>query len=347
MQAPPTIAADRRWSPFGRTFVVAALATLASYLALAYAVDPYDTGRSNLLSVGAVRPQGPRTAAAVRGRDGAYRGAILGNSHIQLIEPSRLSQATGIPFVQLSVTATSPAEQFALLGWYLRHHPVPRALVVAADAYWCTDDPRLANPMPFPFWLLSESLPVYLRGLVRWSVFEETGERLRWLAAKRRTEASRDGWWDYENDYLAQGYGSDPRHVAEREAVAPDAPDPGRAGPDFPAAARLGGIAAALPDDTALVLVFPPVYAPGLARRSTPRAAADSACKAAIAGALQGHPNSAIVDWRRERPELHDPAQFFDQTHYRHPLAQRVGAEIAEAVRALRGRPAVRQDRGP
>lgn len=333
------IDAGRRWAAFGRIFVLGAAAALAGYLALAYAVDPYDSGRSRLLSVGAVRPQGPRTAAAVRGRDPAYQGAIIGNSHIQLVEPARLSQATGIPFLQLSVTATGPGEQFVLLDWYLRHHPAPRALVVSSDEYWCTDDPTLKNPMPFPFWLFSKSTPAYLRGLVRWSVLEEIGGRLGWLARKRRETAPPDGWWDYEWDYLIQGFGRDPRHVAEREARAPDTPEPGRAGPAFPAAARFAEIATALPAETALVLVFPPVYAPALPRPGTPRAAADAACKAAVERALTGHPRSAVVDWRRDRPEIHDPDQFFDQKHYRHPLARRVTADIAEAIRSLIARP--------
>lgn len=329
---------EGRWTRFGATLVAAIAMTLALYLGLAYAIDPYDSGRSRLLSVDAVRPQGPRTAAALRGRDPAFEGAILGNSHIQLIEPERLRRATGIPFVQLAVPATGPAEQLALLGWFLRHHPRPHALVIAADEYWCTGDPALPNPKPFPFWLLSESLPAYLRGLLRWSVLEELADRLRWLARREREAARRDGWWDYERDYLALGYGEDPRHVAERAARAPDAPERGSAGPRFPAAERLAAMAARLPAATPLVLVFPPIHAPGLPRPGTSRAAADAACKAALTRALAGHQAGAVVDWRRDRPELHDPALFFDQRHYRHPLAQRIGDEIAAAI----GRPAAR-----
>lgn len=330
---------ERRWTGFGRTLVAGIALMLALYLGLAYAVDPYDSGRSGLLSVEAVRPQGPRTAAALRGRDPAFAAAILGNSHIQLIEPERLSRATGIPFVQLSVPATGPAEQFALVGWFLRHHPHPQALVIAADEYWCTDDPALPNPKPFPFWLFSDSVPAYLRGLLRWSVLEELIGRLRWLALPERESARRDGWWDYEADYLALGYGEDPRHVAERAAPAPDAPERGRAGPAFPAADRLAAIAASLPKAMPLVLVFPPIHAPGLPRPGTLRAAADAACKAALTRALEGHRASAVLDWRRDRPELHDPAGFFDQRHYRHPLAQRIGAEIAAAIRDLGAQP--------
>ncbi|WP_336486520.1 hypothetical protein [Methylobacterium nigriterrae] len=333
MEDAPTASA-RAWRRFAAGFAATASGLLAGYLALAVIVDPYDSGRSSLLSAGAVRPQGPRTAAASRGRDPAFTGAVIGNSHIQLVEPARLGAATGIPFVQLSVPATGPGEQFLLLDWYLRHHPSPAALVVAADAYWCTDDPALTNAKPFPFWLFSESWPAYLRGLMRFSVAQEVVGRIGWLMRARRPLARPDGWWDYEPDYLRQGYADDPRLVADRERRAPDGPDPHRAGP-FPAAARFAEVLARVPARTPVLLVFPPLYAPGLPRPGTAREAAESACKAAIGGALATHPLSAVLDWRRDRPDLHDPALFFDQTHYRHPLAHRLTDDIAARLRPL------------
>ena len=331
---PPDIAQHRSWRRFAAAFAWTAAGLLGGYLALATLVDPYDSGRSRLLSAGGVRPQGPRTAAASRGRDPAFTGAIIGNSHIQLVEPSRLGALTGIPFVQLSVPATGPGEQFLLLDWYLRHHPNPAALVVAADEYWCTDDPALPNAKPFPFWLFSDSVPAYLRGLMRFSVAQEVVGRIGWLLRARRPLARADGWWDYEPDYLRQGYADDPRLVADRDKRAPDAPDPGRAGP-FPAAERFAALLARVPAATPVLLVFPPLYAPGLPRPGTAREAAEAACKGAVRAALATHPASAVLDWRRDRPELHDSAQFFDQTHYRHPLARHLTDEMGASLRRL------------
>lgn len=320
------------WSGFAKTFLRTGVGLTAGYLALAYAVDPYDSGRSDLFAAQGVRQQGPRTAAASRGRDPAFQGAIFGNSHIQLLEPERLGTATGIPFVQLSLPATGPGEQLVVLDWFLRHHPAPRALVVAADEYWCTADPALPNVKPFPYWLFAQDMPAYLRGLMRFSVAEEVVNRLGWLARGRPGRARPDGWWDYEPAYLERGSVDDPRRAAERETPAPEHPESGRAGP-FPAAERLAASLARVPAGTALVLVFPPVYAAGLPRPGTPRAAADEACKAAITQAARRHGGSAVVDWRRPRAELQDPGQFFDRSHYRHPLARQLADEIARAIR--------------
>lgn len=339
MERPSDSAGRRDWAGFARLFLRTGIGLLAGYLALAFIVDPYDSGRSRLLSAGAVRPQGPRTAAALRGRDPAFEGAVFGNSHIQLVEPERLKAATGIPFVQLSVPATGPGEQLALLGWFLAHHPAPKAVVLSVDDLWCTDDPALTNEKPFPFWLYSHDPLAYGRGLLRYTVAEEVVGRLGWLLGGRARQAVADGWWDYEPDYLQLDDIGDGRFRASRETPAPDAAEPGRAGPDFPAAARLGPVLSRIAPETAVVMVFPPIYAAGLPRPDTPRARAEAACRAAMTTALARHGRSALIDGRRDRPALHDPAGFFDQTHYRHALARPLADEIAAAIVRLRGRP--------
>lgn len=333
--APSPLSPSDPWLRFARITVAGAAALLLGYLTLAFAIDPYDSGRSTLFSVGAVRPQGPRTALAMRGRDPAFTAAIVGNSHIQLIEPAKLSAATGLPFVNLSVPATGPGEQLLVLDWFLHHHPTPSALVIAADEYWCTDDPALPNAKPFPFWLLANRTSDYLRGLLRFSVAQEVAGRIGWLMRRHRKTAPADGWWDYEPDYLRLGYVDDPRLVAERETKPPAAPDPHRGGP-FPAANAFARALRSVPPTTPVVLLFPPIYAAGLPAPGSPREAAEHACKAAIAEALSGHRPHAVLDWRRPRPELADPALFFDQTHYRHPLAAQVLRDIADALGRLR-----------
>lgn len=328
---------EAAWRGFARGFLVTALGLLAGYLALAFALDPYDSGRSPLGAPG-IRPQGPRTAAASRGRDPAYQGAIIGNSHIQLIEPERLGRLSNIPFVQLAIPATGPGEQLVVLDWFLRHHPRPRAIVLAPDDFWCTDDPALRNDKPFPYWLFAADLPGYLRGLMRYGVAQEVVGRIGWLMRRNRPRARADGWWDYEADYLRLGFGEEAHRAPYRDRPAPDAPERGRAGP-FPAAGALRAALERVPAETPVVVVLPPVFHAALPRPGTPRAAAEAACKAALEAALAGHPRSALLDWRRDGPAARDPGLFFDQSHYRHPLAARVADDIAAALERLERAP--------
>jgi hypothetical protein len=333
MAAPQRIT-DRDWRRFAGTLFLSIVALFAAYLGLAALVDPYDTGRSTLLSRSAVRPQGPRTASAVRGRDPTYSGAVIGNSHIQLIEPAALSRLTGIPFVQLSVPATGPSEQFALLGWYLQHHERPAAIVLSADAFWCADDPAFPSEHGFPYWLLGE-WPTYLRGLLRFTAAQETINRVGWLLNRHHKTAAADGWWDYERNYLSQGFGIDPAKKAALERPVGPEPEPHHGGP-FPIAERLRAELGRIPAQTPVVLVFPPVYARAEPPPGSMRSAAEAACRAQVRTVLATHGLSAVVDWRNGRPETANPDLFFDQTHYRLPLARTLTTEIAAAIVRLR-----------
>lgn len=321
-----------------RRFALAAVAGVAvlgaAILGAAYAIDPYDTGRSPLLQKPGVRPQGPRTAHASRGRDPAFNAAVIGNSHVQLLSPERLSALTGLSFVQLSVPATGPKEQFALVDWFLRHHADARALVLGADNRWCTADPAMQNDKPFPFWLYSRDRLEYVRGLLRYDILEELPRRIGYVFSTRAARARADGYWDYEPSYGQLGFAADPniRSRLDRRFENYVANATGR----FPVASHLRELLRGLAPDVAVVLILPPVYATALPIPGSVGAAADRACKAALAEALAGRRGAAVVDWRTDRPEARNRDWFFDHTHYRQPLAQLVERDIAAALAQAR-----------
>jgi len=330
------------WRRFAVTLVAGTLAVLAGIVALAYVVDPYDSGRSTLFEKPGVRPQGPRTANASRGRDPAFDAVVVGNSRIQLLAPERLNRATGLNFVQLAVPGSGPKEHMALIDWYLRHRATPpRALVLSVDDLWCTSDPNLTNEKPFPFWLYSADPLEYVRGLVRFDLLEELPMRLAYLFGEDPERARPDGYWDYEPEYIALGHTTNPA-IRKRLEQRPYAGaerferDPLEGKRSFPAAERFREIAAALPPETALVLVMPPTYTNFQPPPGTERAFRDQACKAAISAAAQeAHPRTTVVDWRIDRPENRNPELFFDQMHYRLPIARLIERDVTAALRRL------------
>jgi hypothetical protein len=111
----------------------------------------------------------------------------------------------------------------------------------------------------------------------------------------------------------------------------------------FPAIERLRELVGGLPAATAVVVVIPPTYRSLLPTPGSLGDAANRACKAALVAALAGRPNAAVLDWRGDRPELHDPDLFFDWTHYRRPVAEKLEGEIAHALGGRGSCPAVRR----
>ncbi len=325
------------WRGFVRAFVAVACLLTGGFLAFAFLIEPYDTGRSPIGFESGVRPQGPRTAAPSRGRDPAFNAAVIGNSRIQLVSPEELGRRTGLSFVSLTAPALRPKEIVVLVDWFLRNRRSPaQALVIGIDDYWCTADPALPNDKPFPFWLFSAGLAEYLVGLLRYDVIEEVQQRLRYLLAPAPERARPDGYWDYESSYLDQGYMADP---ARRRKLAgpPEEKSIENLGP-FPAAKALGALLAGAPAGLPVILLRAPVYATALPGPGF-STDADAACRAAFREVAERRPMTASVDMRRDDALARDPANFFDHTHYRLSVARRIETEIAATLAALRRPP--------
>jgi hypothetical protein len=318
---------------FFSVFSLLSVSLVVLLVALSYGIDPYDSGRSTLLKTNGVRPQGPRTGHAHRGKDPLFEAAIFGNSHIQLLSPERLKTQTGVPFVSLTVPGTGPKEQLVLLDWFLRHRlSPPKVLIIGLDGYWCTSDPQMANWKPFPFWLYSASVMEYGRGLLSVNALQETFNRLRFWAFPI-SPARLDGYWDYEKDYQALSEatgGTKPPNVEERrETISPNLSGV------FPAAQALKAVLATLPKKTGVFLIRPPVYQTGLPKPESVEAKTDAACLRAFEDLSAVHANLTVLNWRELRVETQDKALFFDHTHYRQPLAEAIEGQVIALIKAF------------
>ena len=308
---------------------------MSAFFLAAMVIDPYDTGRSPLSLKEGVRPQGPRTAAASRGRDPAFSGAVFGNSHVQLVKPEQLKALTGVPFVSLIAPATGPRETLVLIDWFLPHRREPaRALVVGIDEAWCTPDPALPTGKPFPFWLFSRSTAEYLIGLMRYDVLEEVQRRVRYLTTHNPERARPDGYWDYEEGYKIQGFLDSPQHRSK--LLAPRNVNGGNETGPFPAATALAALLEAEAKDTPVILVRPPVYVSALPEPGSSAERADTACRAAFRALADERPATKLVDLRRDTPLIREPSNFFDHSHYRQIVAREVETSIAAALTSLR-----------
>jgi hypothetical protein len=317
-----------RWRDFAQAFLAAGAIIFVALIALAVVLDPYDAGRFALLKLKGVPEQGPRTANASRGRDPAFDAAIIGNSHIQLVSPQRLAEATGVPFVSLIVPATGPKEQLLLLDYFLRNRQRPvRAIVMGVDSYWCTPDPELKNWKPFPFWLYDASPSVYLAGLVRYDTLEKLTQRLQHAAGLlRRPLARPDGYWDYESyrTWRAEIVGPD---LAQRQTSS-ILNETGR----FPAFVRLAATLAELPARLPVVIVRPPAYVTSLPEPGSRLEGSEAACRATLQQVVANRSRTALIDWRDDRPANRAIENYLDHTHYRASLARALEAEIAQAL---------------
>lgn len=276
-----------------------------------------------------VAEQGPRTADASRARDPAFDGAIFGNSHIQLVDPDALRGATGISFVSLIVPGTGPREQLTLIDYFLRARTrPPLSIVLGLDGSWCTQDPDLPIEYPFPFWLYDPSPLAFVKGLVRFSTLEHLTKTVQ-LAFGLTPRGRPNGYWNYARD--RPWYTEPLTEQLKQEQDTTPLNETGR----FPAFDQLGRRLAALPAETAVILVRPPVYITALPAPGSTLQRSEADCLAATRRMLDLHARSALVDLRTDRPEARQVENWFDHTHFQEPVARMLEADIAAAINGL------------
>jgi hypothetical protein len=315
-------------SAWGRC-LIACLGTLGIGVALLYAfliaVDPYDTGKFGFLGIVGVDDRNTVTASASRARDPEFDSAIIGNSTALLLDPTPLSAATGLRFVQLSVVGGSPAEELTVLDFFLRHHPRVGALVFATDPYWCAHTPD-AHPRPFPYWLYADGSLGYARRLLSGAAIEHAMQRVAiGLGWRKRIDPT--GTYNPEDVWPAG------RFFAENRPADPAPLPPEVSLIFFPEVSRLAAVIKKLPPDLPVVILVPPTFATTVPQPGSQLAWERGACNAQLRKLVAGRPHSNFINYRVDNLLTRDRANWVDFIHYRPLIAAKISEGIIASIK--------------
>jgi hypothetical protein len=351
---------DRVW----RRFALAYFGVFAGIVSVVYVfiilVDPYDSGRfaslglhgihglfgglersANAAAGGAVRTDAgafgdtdtfQRTGNVALGRSARFNAAIFGNSHGQLLSPQRLSRATGLNFVQLTVPGANVREQLAMMGWFMHHHPGAGALVLALDERWCVTDPALPLRSPFPFWLYSDSNLVYLANALSTRTLRDSFRRVL-SAGGGSASIDAAGYSDYET---GKAWSFKPGKPAPADGFPQRDDRPFRREPDFPGLILLDALLGEVPAKTPVVIVLPPQFYTQLPPAGSGGARFRDYCKWQIGLRAERGAGSAFLDFLVDSAMTRNPENFMDAEHYRSNVAEMIEAEIAAALKGRR-----------
>jgi len=315
---------EAAWRGFVVRFLAAFIAVLALTLAVVVLIDPYDSGRFPSLGISGVSDNNQRTAYVSLGRSSKFNAAIVSDSHGQLLDPDRLTQATGLSFVQLSIPGAWVPEQIAVMRWFIRHHDHIGALVLVADPLWCSADPKPWRW--FPLWLYGDSDLQYLANVLNSRSIGAAWRRVTYAMGLVQPSHPR-GYDDYEA-----------RRPADYTFEFPPVPPPAPAPPPIDLTARafpgIDWLKAELdgaPAGTPLVVVFPPEYIAVLPTNAYAVAELKE-CKARFARLARGTPRGGFIDYLVDSPLARDQASFQDTDHYRAPVARQIEQEIARVL---------------
>jgi hypothetical protein len=184
------------WRRCAIAFLAVFFGGIGSIYAFLLVVDPYDTGRFPTPLPPGVVDTGQRTANASRGRDPRFNATVFSNSRGQMLDPAKLSDMTGLSFVQLTTPGSGPKEHMTMMRYFVRHHPDAEAFALNVDERWCGHDPSLPVIFPFPFWLYRGDLE-YLAHPLSTRIFATAQNRIK-LAMGWVTPSDPRGYTDYE-----------------------------------------------------------------------------------------------------------------------------------------------------
>jgi acyl carrier protein len=329
---------DVAWRRWLLAFVSILILTSAVLYGLLVLIDPYDSGRFWNFGISGILDEAPRTANVSRARNANFDAAVFGSSTGQLLDPTRLSKATGLSFTQLTVPGTGPREQLTVINWFAAHRSRIGALILVSDESWCTQDPALPLGYPFPFWLYGNDIE-YLQNVLSWHSLELAVRRIR-IALGQRSPSDPVGYSDYEQGRVWAFAPEPPTHAE------PMSPPVGEM--SFPWIEKLDSLIIALPPSVPVVLVMPPVYFTAIPPAGSLGALRLARCKAALARLVAGRIGSAFLDFHVDDATTRDARNFMDYGHYRASIARRMEQEIATIIRsanAAAGRQALGDDR--
>jgi hypothetical protein len=333
---PAGAAADANSDASWRRWIIAFCATFLGLGGLLFTVllliDPYDSARFPTFGIVGVDDHNPRMAIVSRARDPAFDAAVFGNSTGQLIDPHRIGPPTGLRFTQLTVPATGPREQLAIMGWFASHHAKMGALLLVADDSWCAQNPNLSVMHPFPFWLYGGDLG-YLRHVLNGKSLDRAIWRVQ-LGLGLRPRTDPVGYSDYMAGKVFTFAGQAPE-PAEDLSIAKF---PLR----FPWILRLRSQIATLPPEASVVIVVPPIYAPLIAPADSVGAQVIKACKSMLEASASGGRRGGFLDFRVDNAITREPGNFADGVHYRNNVAREIEERIVATLSATARTAAVR-----
>ena len=302
---------------------------LAAVFLFAAVIDPWD-----VLPFSPPLPRVPVSSNArftmpALARSPRFDSVVVGSSSSRLLRPAELDRLFGGQFANLAMNAATAWEQAQMLGLFTRTHPAARTVIIGLDGVWCTEVPERTTGRPFPEWMYAgPRWRGYLHILNLYAV-QEAGSELWTMLGLKPQRYGLDGYTSFVPPESAY----DPARVAAAFARWGKPPViPATATPHvLPTLPMLADALHALPDSTRKILFFTPSNVIFQGAPGSDYAAMWDACRSQVAILAAAIPNSSVLDFDFPSPITVETANYWDPVHYRTPIADRIGRDLAAA----------------
>jgi len=269
-----------------------------------------------------------------------YDSLIIGTSTSRLLDPEYLGGRFNVRLANLAMNAMRAWEQREMIDYFGRRVGPPKVLIVGIDRVWCDQDADVVrhNPYGWPNWIYDDN---------RWNDYlylfnQPTVEiAVRLMGNKLGLYRERirfDGFEvftppesTYDLDRARQHIWQDVKPETSSNPTLLTLSLAEKASLSFPALKWLDETLQSLPISTVKVLAFMPVHIAEQPWPGTKDAAVEAECKTQIVE-IARKSGSKVVDWRIHSPITREDVNYWDNIHYRLPIAQRIQQELADAI---------------
>lgn len=320
------------WSRVLRRFLIWTAGLSAALYGFILVLDPYQNVPFSPALPRAPVATNQRFSYPAIARDPRFDALIMGTSTARLIEPARLGALTGARFANLAMNSATAYEQYRIHDLFMRGRPIVRVLVIGIDEAWCQlgEDSERYTFRAFPEWMYDDRRWNDLLYLFNDKALEDAVRMLELLRGKREPKYRDDGYSDFTADFAARGRGAvHQRLYAGREsgpiAEAAVAPAPGPPAWRFGALERLPSVLEATPDDTRIVLFFPPFHA----RQVSGHASRLAACKDRVLALTKADRRVSVLDYLFVSSLTRNDDNYWDPLHFTNEVAVEIEHDIA------------------
>jgi hypothetical protein len=325
------------WRRCAILFLCAFFGVLGAIYSFILLVDPYDIIPFSLPIDRHIVSIGDRFMYPQIVRSKRFDSLVIGTSTSRLLDPQQLNQLFGARFANLAMSDARAWEQHAVLDLFLRAVGPPKVLIVGLDGVWCDQeaDRRRITFRGFPDWLYADEPWKGAFHLLNYNTLEVAARVVGYRLGLYPERIRYDGYEvfvppesQYEparaHDRIWQGWKaptdlSSPLSVEDRQRLS------------FPALTWLETGLARLPSDSLKILAFMPVHVAAQPPPGTHSADIEMECKTRIA-AIGGKYGATVIDWRIPSAITRNDSNYWDERHYRVPIATRIAEELAAAV---------------
>ena len=323
---------EKDWARFSRVFALTFGSVLAFIIAFITLFDPYHNIPFSPPITRHFMDNNERFLFPSLARDEAFDSAIIGTSSARLLSSDILDPGLRTRFANLTLSAGRPYEQAALAKLFLDHHEAPSTILWGIDQIWCYADgtkPQ-APERQFPNWMHDNNPYNDLLYLLNGKSLEIASRQLRYYFGLDILRYQQNGY-DYflppQSEYDITKARMNIYNSESPKKFTPTKWD-GKTR-RYDSLALFQEIVERMPDETRLVIVYPPHHA-YFYNRNIQRL---ESCKSAFSTLAQrAHKNTRIIDFMIDSPLTRSDETYWDPLHYNAAAADRLSNMIVDTV---------------